>query len=80
MRTLVPGSNTAVCPPSTSFLADQAAIQADVFQLQLAVVQRAHGMLPRDQRALQADACCAASRPMRDLGCRSPRPRCGGFR
>ena len=56
MRTLVPGSKTPRLPAQHLLLADHAAIQADVFQHQLAVrLDAHHGMLPRDQRALQAD-------------------------
>ena len=55
MRTFVPGLEDARLPAEHLFLAHQAAIQADVFQHQLAVVHAHDGMLPRDQRALQAD-------------------------
>ena len=55
MRTLVPGGEHGRLAAQHLFVAHDATVQADVLQLQLAVDAAHHGVLPRDQRALQAD-------------------------
>ena len=63
MRTFVPGSNTAVCPPEHFLVAHDATVQAHVLQYELPVLRADHGMAPGDKR-LCSTTSFAGSRPI----------------